>query len=220
PEFTPDIAGDYTLAVTDIAANKTVNILIHAGTWTGMITGQDSAGLPIPDPQCMKCHVQNTPHFDLFTPWKKSGHAGIFTQNVNTPGGHYSASCLGCHTVGYNTPAVKNGGIDDASDFTAFMSSGLLTGYTPGTFAKILSQYPGTARYTNIQCENCHGPQNSTGHMAGSFKDDSARMTFSANVCGSCHGEPARHGRFQQWQLSKHANYETAMAEGTNPSCA
>ncbi len=216
PEFMPDIAGEYNLAVTDIAANKTVNLTIFAGTWKGMITGQDANGRPVPDAQCMGCHVQNTPHFDLFTPWKKSGHAEIFTQNVNTPNGHYGPSCLGCHSVGYNDTAVKNGGIDEAPNFSAFLTSGLLTHGDAGNWTKILAQFPETARLANIQCENCHGPQDSAAHM----KKDGSRMSLSSNVCGSCHGEPARHGRFQQWQLSKHANYETAMSEGTNPSCA
>jgi hypothetical protein len=216
PEFTPDIAGEYDLAVTDLAANKTVTLAIFAGTWKGIITGQDAAGRPLVDAQCTGCHVPNTPHFDMFTPWKKTGHAEIFTQNVNTPNGHYGPTCLGCHTVGYNDPGVKNGGIDDTPNFAAFLTSGLLTHGDAGNWTKILSDYPETARFANIQCENCHGPQNSAAH----FKKDGSRISLSANVCGSCHGEPARHGRFQQWQLSKHANYETAMAEGTNPSCA
>jgi ssDNA-binding Zn-finger/Zn-ribbon topoisomerase 1 len=67
----------------------------------------------------------------------------------------------------------------------------------------------------NIQCENCHGPQNSDAHG-----QTAARVSLSSDVCGSCHGEPARHGRFQQWQLSGHANFETAISEGTNASCA
>ena len=45
-------------------------------------------------------------------------------------------------------------------------------------------------------------------------------MNLSSDVCGVCHGEPLRHGRFQQWQLSGHANYELAVEEGTNASCA
>ena len=32
--------------------------------------------------------------------------------------------------------------------------------------------------------------------------------------------EPARHGRFQQWQLSGHANYDLAMSRGASGSCA
>ena len=215
PDFTPDVPGTYALAVTDLATNKPVSLTILAGTWKGMITGQDAQGLPIPDPACMQCHVQGTPHFDLFTPWKKTGHAEIFTQNVNTPAGHYTAACISCHSVGYNATPVKNGGIDDAADFSTFLTSGLLTHGDPGNWSKILSDFPATARLANIQCENCHGPQDSVAHT----KKDNSRISLSSDVCGSCHGEPARHGRFQQWQLSKHANYEVAVAEGTDPTC-
>jgi hypothetical protein len=45
-------------------------------------------------------------------------------------------------------------------------------------------------------------------------------VSLSSDVCATCHGEPLRHGRFQQWQLSGHANYELAGEEGTNGSCA
>ncbi|MGZ7031688.1 MAG: hypothetical protein ACXVIJ_06905, partial [Thermoanaerobaculia bacterium] len=215
PEFTPDIAGTYTLAITDVGTGKPVTLTIHAGTWKGMITGQDANGIPIPDAQCMTCHVQGTPHFDLFTPWKKSGHAQIFSQNVNTPDNHYSASCLGCHTVGYNATPVNNGGIDEAVDFQAMLDSGLIQHAAVGNYAKILTQFPESSKFTNIQCENCHGPQNSAAHM----KKDESRMSLSSDVCGTCHGEPARHGRYQQWQLSGHANYEVARSEGTDPTC-
>ena len=81
----------------------------------------------------------------------------------------------------------------------------------------MLSDYPNFASLTNIQCENCHGPNNSPLHPAGPSK---TRNTISSEVCGSCHGEPQRHGRYQQWQLSGHSNFETAIAEGTNGSCA
>ncbi|MGZ8852570.1 MAG: hypothetical protein ACXW2X_04185 [Thermoanaerobaculia bacterium] len=215
PDFTPDVPGTYELTVTDLATNKPVALTLLAGTWKGMITGQDAQGRPIPDPACMQCHVQGTPHFDLFTPWKKTGHAEIFTQNVNTPNGHYTAACLSCHTVGYNSTPLKNGGISDAADFSTFLTSGLLTHGDPGNWSKILSDFPATARLANIQCENCHGPQDSAAHM----KKDGSRKSLSSDMCGSCHGEPARHGRFQQWQLSKHANYAIAVAEGTDPTC-
>ncbi len=216
PEFTPDIPGEYVLAVTDQAANKTVTFSVRAGTWKGIITGQDANGRPVVDAACTKCHVPGTPTFDLFTPWSKSGHAEIFTQNVTTPNGHYSTACLSCHSVGYNTPVFKNGGIDEAGDFSAFLSTTLLTHGEADNWTKILTDYPATARLANIQCENCHGPQDSAAHM----KKDGSRMSLSSDVCGTCHGEPARHGRFQQWQLSSHANYETAQAEGTNSTCA
>jgi hypothetical protein len=216
PEFTPDVAGTYQLTVTDLATGKPVNMTIYAGTWKGIITGQDVNGRPTVDTACMQCHVKNTPHFDLFTPWAKSGHAEIFTQNVNTPNGHYTAACLSCHTVGYNAKAAKNGGIDDAVDWTGFMATDLLTHGAATNWTNILTKFPATARMANIQCENCHGPQDSAAHM----KKDDSRMTLSSDLCGTCHGEPARHGRYQQWQLSGHANYETAVAEGTDPTCS
>ena len=215
PEFTPDIIGTYELTVTDLATNKPVTLTIHAGKWTGIIDGVDEKGRP-KAAACMTCHVKGTPTFDLFTPWAQSGHAEVFTQNVTTPNGHYSANCLSCHTVGYNAQGVKNGGIDDASDWDTFLATDLLTHGAADNWTKIVTQFPNTARMANIQCENCHGPQDSPAHM----KKDGSRKTLSSDTCGSCHGEPLRHGRYQQWQLSKHANYETAVAEGTSPSCS
>ena len=216
PEFTPDVAGTYDLTVTDLASGKPAKLSIHAGTWQGIITGQDADGRPVPDKACMTCHVKNTPTFDLFTPWAKSGHAEVFTQNVNTPNGHYGPNCLSCHAVGYNAKGVNNGGIDEAVDWTAFLASDLMAHGDPGNWAKVLANFPATARMSNIQCENCHGPQQSAAHM----KKDESRKTLSSDLCGTCHGEPLRHGRYQQWQLSAHANYETAVAEGTDPSCS
>ena len=215
PEFTPDVPGTYTVSVTDLATGKPQTFAIHAGQWKGIITGQDANGRPTVDTECTACHVKNTPHFDLFTPWKASGHAEIFSQNVNTPNNHYSTSCLGCHTVGYNATPVKNNGIDDQPDFQALLSSGLIEHAAVGNWTKILTQFPKSSRYANIQCENCHGPQDSLAHM----NRDESRMSLSSDVCGTCHGEPARHGRYQQWQISPHANYEVARSEGTDPNC-
>jgi hypothetical protein len=45
-------------------------------------------------------------------------------------------------------------------------------------------------------------------------------VSLAATNCAQCHGEPLRHGRYQQWQLSGHANYELAIDEGTSGSCS
>ena len=214
PEFTPDVPGTYQLTVTDIAASKQVTIPVIAGLWRGVITGQDANGRPKADTACTGCHAPNTA-LDYFTPWAQTGHAEIFTQNVNTPNGHYGTGCLSCHAVGYDT-AVANNGLDDQADYAAFLGTSLLTHGDPGNWTAILAQFPATAKLANIQCENCHGPQNSAAHVSG----EGARVNLSSDVCGVCHGEPLRHGRFQQWQLSGHANYELAVEEGTNASCA
>lgn len=214
PEFTPDVAGTYTVAATETATNKAVSFKVYAGTWRGIITGQDSKGRPTVETACTNCHVGN---LEMFTPWKNSGHAEILTQNVNTPGAsHYGEACWECHAVGYTGSALKNGGLADQADFAGLEKDyGHMTQGDAGNWTKILASYPASAKLTNIQCENCHGPQNSDGHGTRSN-----RISLSSDVCGSCHGEPARHGRFQQWQISGHGNFETAVAEGTNAGCA
>lgn len=212
PYFTPDIPGLYTLTVTNLETAKPVSMKVYAGKWKGMVTGLDANNRPVADAQCRTCHVGL---LEKFGPWSKSGHAEIFMDQVNTPAGHYSTACLSCHTVGMDTKGVDNG-INEQSDWNAFLATDLLTHGAAGNFAKILTQFPNTARFTNIQCENCHGPQDSEGHATWT----TARTSLSSDVCGSCHGEPPRHGRYQQWQLSAHANYDLAHEEGTSPSCA
>ncbi|NIV48378.1 MAG: hypothetical protein GWN46_17055, partial [Gammaproteobacteria bacterium] len=49
---------------------------------------------------------------------------------------------------------------------------------------------------------------------------DEPRVSLSSDVCATCHGEPLRHARFQQWQLSGHANYELAIDEGDSGNCS
>ncbi|MEW5876521.1 MAG: hypothetical protein AB1751_00445 [Acidobacteriota bacterium] len=212
-EFIPDVPGTYRVTVTDLAGNKVRTLEIIAGLWRGVITGQDANERPIPDTACTGCHISGTP-LGQFAEWKESGHAEIFTNNVKT-NDHYGVNCLSCHTVGYDT-SVNNGGIDDADKWQDFLNSGLLTHTGPNNWAQILAQFPEVAKRANIQCENCHGPQNSEAHARGG----SYRTSLSSDVCAYCHGEPPRHGRFQQWQLSGHANYELAGEEGMSGSCA
>lgn len=201
PWFTPDATGKY--AVKESKSGAAMDV--YAGTWQGIITGLDAKGDPQVDTSCATCHNGKTVA-DQFTPWKASGHAQIFTQNINDPNGHWSASCAGCHTVGYDPEAV-NGGLDEAMAKEKWV---VPPHGDVGLFAKMLKESPTTAKLANIQCENCHGPQNSEAHSRRA-----ARIDLSSNVCGACHGEPARHGRFQQWEESGHANVELALEEAT-----
>jgi hypothetical protein len=215
PTFTPDVPGHYTVEVDQDGTKELVSLSIYAGTWMGVIVGQDEDGRPIADSSCLGCHNDKVAP-DKFTPWAHTGHAEIFTDNLNTST-HYSSSCFSCHLVGYD-PTADNDGVDEADDFQAFLDSGLLN--NPGdNWSMVLSQFPDTARKANIQCENCHGPQVGGAHLPDN-PDGEPRVNLSATVCGSCHGEPLRHGRYQQWQLSGHANYELAIEEGESGSCA
>lgn len=202
--FNPDVAGEYILT----EKNSKATLTVYAGTYQGAISGIDDKGTPIAA-TCTTCH-NGTIAEDQFTAWRKSGHADIFTSQLNT-GTHYTEACFSCHTVGFN-PDVANKGIDEASDYKAFADSGILSGPNPTNWKNTVAQYPQTAKMANIQCENCHGPNNHA-KLHPNTTPTSARVSLSSDVCAECHGEPLRHARFQQWEESKHANMETAIAE-------
>ena len=213
PDFTPDVKGTYKLTVTDLASGAPVTLTIYAGKWQGMVAGVNADGRPVASRECTSCHAGK---IEMFTPWSKTGHAEIFTDNIldSSPTAHYATRCLGCHVVGWDAD-VNNGGFDDASDYAAFAASGIIGHGHDDNWERTLKEFPATAKLANIQCENCHGPQDSEGHALWG----KARISLSSDACSVCHGEPARHGRFQQWQLSLHGNFETAEAEGLNPGC-
>jgi hypothetical protein len=214
PHFIPDMPGLYELSLAEVPAGSDM-LEVYAGTFRGIIVDQDINGRPVPDTACTFCHNDAFAP-DKFTDWAQTGHAEIFTNNLNTST-HYGPNCFACHAVGFDHGS-DNGGVDEASDYQDFLASGLLN--NPGdNWTEVLAQFPETARMANIQCENCHGPQDSFAHgFAGPLGDP--RVDLSADVCASCHGEPLRHARFQQWQLSGHANYELAIDESGSGSCS
>ncbi len=212
PEFTPDFPGRYSVTVVDEASGQPVSIVILSDLWRGVIVGQDGDGRPIADPACTDCHSYPDVAPDKFTPWIQTGHAEIFTNNLNTSP-YWGERCFGCHGVGYN-PGVANNGLGDSPDFQDFMGAGLI-GNPGDNWSDVIDDFPATARLANIQCENCHGPQTSWSHKRGE-----PRIDISSDVCAVCHGEPLRHARFQQWQLSGHANYELAIDESGSGNCS
>jgi hypothetical protein len=211
PYFTPDFAGEYI--VTEKVSSSTLTI--YAGTWQGAISGIDDNGRPLAT-TCITCHNGKVAA-DQFAAWKESGHAEILTENLNTSA-HYGEDCFSCHSVGFNK-GVVNGGFDDVSDYSAFLNSGMINKPAPDNWAKMLATFPESARMANIQCENCHGPNNHAA-LHPDETPSSARISISSDVCAECHGEPPRHARFQQWEQSGHANFELAIDEGGSASCA
>jgi hypothetical protein len=220
PDFTPDVPGMYEITVTDPADGMPTTLEMYAGTWLGVIEGQDSEGHPVVSSSCDGCHGPGSSvPGDMVTPWSQTGHAAIFTDNLNTLG-FYNPGCFPCHGVGFD-PNANNAGMDDAPDYGAFLGSGLLGSPSPDNWTHVLADYPATAKLANVQCENCHGPQTDGGHRVGDLDmpEQKPRISYSANDCATCHGEPLRHARFQQWQLSAHANYELAESRGTSDDC-
>lgn len=221
PHFFPDLAGEYIVTVTDSTRNpgdEVVTIRIVAGRWTGAITGQGDDGRPLAS-GCTSCHNEAegagaglTTAPDKFTPWRETGHAEIFTDLLNTST-YYGENCFSCHMVGFD-PMYDNGGADEAAEYQEFLDSGLLN--NPGdNWSQLIAEFPSVAQMANVQCENCHGPLN-----AHPDTGESLRTSLAADVCATCHGEPLRHARYQQWQLSPHANYELAIEEGTSGNCS
>ncbi len=206
PYFTPDVAGLYELTLADVAAAP-ATLEVFAGTWRGVIVDQDVNGRPVADTGCTFCH-NDLYAPDKFTDWAQTGHAEIFTDNFNTSA-YWGTQCFQCHTVGYD-PSADNAGIDEAADYPNFLT--MLGSPSPDNWTNALATTPDTAMLANVQCENCHGPQASFAHgFAGPIGEP--RVDLSSDVCAQCHGEPLRHARFQQWQLSGHANYELAVDE-------
>ncbi|MCO6412714.1 MAG: carboxypeptidase regulatory-like domain-containing protein [Thiogranum sp.] len=218
PWFTPDVVGTYRVQET---SGSGFDLEVHAGRYRGVIDPfltADSVefgdGRPVGDPDCTSCHNGGAAP-DNFTPWRTTGHAEAFSQGIST-NSHFGENCFACHSVGFDQDDA--GGMDDTPNYTNFVNE--LLGMTgPDTWETMLINYPDTARLANIQCENCHGPQDYT--EAHRDQPGAPRVSLSADVCGSCHGEPARHGRFQQWLLSNHADYDLARSRGASSgNCA
>ena len=218
------MVGTYT--VTETVSAKSLKI--YAGQWVGILKpAVDGSDNPLGDldPGCMPgCHSADTQ--TKFTDWRKSGHSEVMVKGM-AEGSHYTlANCAKCHSVG----GTYLGADTSAGSFRDVIAA---AGYTNATFlsklipsldpavtekSKFFQGFPQVLKLSEIQCEACHGP-NSNGDVHGLARPNAAdaaaaRISFSADVCGVCHGEPLRHGRYQEWRESGHGDFETAIHEG------
>ena len=171
PRFTPDIPGIYKIR----EGNET-RLTISAGLWHGAVVAKESeprerwVGL-----KGCYCHSSGGIS-SKFVAWRDSGHSEIFTKCVNTVF-RYDEKCTRCHSVGFSGKS-DDGGITSAPDYPAFRRDSTLWDLgkeppriipKPGNFDYIFDNYPDVARLANVQCENCHGPNNSdvlrVGHL-------------------------------------------------------
>lgn len=199
--FTPDVSGTY-----NITPSGGSTITVVAGLWVGV--GQPVSG---GYSNCVFCH--NGTLTGNFAPWSQTPHASIFTNGINgVLGSHYGASCEACHTVGFDqAPLANNNGFDDVASKYGWVFP---TTLVPMNWSNMMAQYPTVAALANIQCENCHGPNNSLAH-GGSSVQLAERVGWSAGVCNQCHDAPTHHIMGTQWEQSAHAQYDLAMSEGT-----
>ena len=196
----PDLVGQYTLVATiiysptnNVFATNSVTQTINAATYMGINT-------------CALCHSGGVIAEDKYHPWINTAHSQIFTEGINgqiieNGAPFYSASCLSCHTVGYdtNTNAV-NGGFDDMAKQAGWVFP---TNLVSTNWAYMQSAYPSVANVANIQCENCHGP----GSLHASHFGDTNLISKTVNSgdCNQCHDAPSHHIYGTEWYASRHA---------------
>jgi len=203
--FRPDVTGKFvvTLEVTSAGGQADTSISINSANYVGVggIAGQGGGA------ECITCHSGqlDIEDPDKVTPWSATKHASKFTRNYSgSIGGVYRASCIGCHTTGFNkdTTAV-NGGFDDraVTDSWTFIDSAN-GGIVPGAFDSMKVHYSNTAKMANIQCENCHGP--GSRHI-GNTDDNRMAASFEVSACALCHDSGTRYYRPMQWKLSGHS---------------
>ena len=197
PSFVADQVGFYS------ASENANTVAILATSLVGAVTGGGPAAVQ-PDAQCTSCHGPSGFAPDLFTPWETTGHAVTFARALDGQlGPYFPASCLACHTTGYDLGA-SNGGFDDAARTAGWSLPAVLAS---GNFAALVASAPGVARLSGVQCEACHGPQGGrlplTYHQytgagyAGTYQ--SPRISFAAEVCATCHADGTMAHRYTEW---------------------
>jgi hypothetical protein len=171
-----------------------VTITITSGTYLGVGLLPNTYG-------CALCHSGGQVAQNKVVPWEATAHATMFANGINGALGFYSASCIKCHTVGYdaNTNAV-NGGFDDVATQFGWTFPTVLTN---SNWASMQTNYPAVANLANIQCENCHGPGSQHGSSFGNT--NFIAISFASGDCAQCHDAPPNHIHVAEWQNSMHA---------------
>lgn len=230
PMFVPDVAGQYVVtATTGTAVNS---MTIYAGKWVGVISGGSYTTKVISgttytnypqvasDPACLVCH-DNVTAPNKFTPWQNTGHANFFATGIEGITSN-SGTCTPCHLVGYDASAeAANDGFDDMA-----AAEGFTYAKSKGAWVNMVTNYPLTARRANIQCENCHGPQDSG--ASGSHTSTNSlptstnaiyRISYSAEVCAQCHASGTGHHLYAEWAASMHGR-KTSLSSKISGNCA
>lgn len=167
-------------------------------------------GVTIKDPKCGLCHLP------MVQEWVETPHATIFKGAIDGTDPrqtHYSSSCIGCHTTGYDQNA-SNGGFDDVQAQSGWQFPST---YVDTNFAHLYNTSHQLAQLATIGCENCHGPGS---EHNGDPKGIS--VSLDVKVCAQCHDAPTHHSIVREYAISGHGmNKVQAEDSGVNrSSCA
>jgi predicted CXXCH cytochrome family protein len=197
--FIPDKVGTYIINVSDgsLSASITINSSLYVGIQKGACyICHNGAFLPVGVP--------------LYTNYTGTAHASALKDGLNgVLSSHFNATCLECHTTGFDTLA-SNGGFDDYP----FVFPDTLE---PGMYDSLSQVYPDAMALGNVQCEACHGPGNN--HYGDTTASHMVK-SLSPQLCGYCHDATGSHEYYsEQYYASVHAN-PTTLQRGTTPTCA
>jgi hypothetical protein len=200
--FTPDVVGTYV--VKEGVAAKTLTV--YAGTWLGEMTTASQS-------TCTLCHTGVIAP-DLFTPWEANQHSSVLQKVLDgVYGPDWSEHDLCFLTTGYDKTA-KNGGFADVQASVGWKFPDQLQ---PGNYSALLAT-PKLGQLAGIGCENCHGPQVADTHGPHANvtnPDVTARISWSASVCGHCHQHAPFDGMVADWVQGKHSDLGLAYVEAT-----
>ena len=208
--FVPDTVGDWTVTMSATTAKGTttpVQIQVIASKFVGEgISYIAKNGL-----NGCACHLVDP---SKFNDWQKTNHATAIKVRTSDPTGHFSFSCLSCHSAGVDGAiGTGNMGFFDVAkteNFTTIPANG------PGVYDSLVAKYPLSMRLAGIQCENCHGPAGQHAGGAGVFPvagNNKLDESLSSAVCAPCHFSTDRHGIGYEYTGALHS---TSMSLGGN----
>ncbi len=227
--ITVDTTGEYTvtLQITTPGGSSQASTVITSADYVGIgsmgIASSDTATAKVP--QCGTCHQGALTGLGLdptadYSHWMNTAHAWFFKENLNgvgPAGGGYSASCIKCHTTGYN-PGAANGNFAALANQVGWAFPKTLA---DTNFAHLYHTSAQLAQLGTIGCESCHGAGSE--HWGDPTK---ISVSLDASVCLQCHDAPPHHAIGYEWKNSPHdsgmlaiQNMESAINSGT-ATCA
>jgi hypothetical protein len=139
-----------TWTAPDADSTYTIQVVVNDGgnAAVGQISLVVSDYVPAVDPHYVGAATCAGCHGATYATWSQSAHAGAL-QTLSAIGMGSNSSCLGCHTVGYDT-AVADGGYDEQQ----------------------------VERLAGVQCETCHtaGSGHAATHAGGLPSDASTAL--------------------------------------------
>jgi hypothetical protein len=198
----PDLEGMYVVTATITAGSAgtvTVGQTFIAGSYVGVAT-------------CTMCHSGGLAQAKTKS-WSTTAHANLFKEGIDgIASDHYSSSCIGCHTVGYDTNAsAVNGAFDDVAKQLGWT-------FPTTTKAGNWDAMPDALKNLGaIECENCHGPGSQHAKSGGNRVEIS--VNADSGTCAQCHDAPTHHIKNGEWNNSRHAVTTTDPSGAGREAC-